>query len=118
MLRSERFKYARFQQDPVEQLFDMQADPQELHNQAAGKPEVVRALRRDAVAACRTPGAAAALAGDDLRTLPLKKLPLWRVYQFDRSRGVIGFPSQPENLLTPSNKKGTGSEPRGLFRKE
>jgi arylsulfatase A-like enzyme len=32
MLRSERFKYVRFEADPVEQLFDVQADPGETKN--------------------------------------------------------------------------------------
>ena len=32
MLRSDRFKYVRFENDPVEQLFDMQADPWETKN--------------------------------------------------------------------------------------
>ncbi|NLX97438.1 MAG: sulfatase-like hydrolase/transferase [Rhodopirellula sp.] len=32
MLRTERFKYVRFPGDPVEQLFDMQADPWETNN--------------------------------------------------------------------------------------
>ncbi len=99
MVRTRQWKYIFLANGGQEQLFDMQADPQELHNRAADEPAVVRALRRDAVVACRTPGAAAALDGDDLRALPPKKLPLRRIYQFDRSRGVTGFPSQPADVL-------------------
>ena len=32
MLRTARFKYVRYENDPVEQLFDMQADPWEMDN--------------------------------------------------------------------------------------
>ena len=32
VLRTERFKYTRFEGDPIEQLFDMQADPWEMTN--------------------------------------------------------------------------------------
>ena len=32
MLRTARFKYVRYENDPVEQLFDMQADPWEMSN--------------------------------------------------------------------------------------
>ncbi len=32
MVRTERFKYVRYRGDPVEQLFDMQADPWEMKN--------------------------------------------------------------------------------------
>jgi len=32
MLRTARFKYVHYQDDPVEQLFDMQADPWEMNN--------------------------------------------------------------------------------------
>ncbi len=35
MLRTPQFKYIRYRDDPVEQLFDMQADPGELKNLAA-----------------------------------------------------------------------------------
>lgn len=32
MIRTARYKYVRFEGDPVEQFFDMQADPWEMHN--------------------------------------------------------------------------------------
>jgi arylsulfatase A-like enzyme len=32
MIRTRRFKYVRYRGDPVEQLFDMEKDPWEMHN--------------------------------------------------------------------------------------
>jgi hypothetical protein len=37
--------------------------------------------------------------GSDFRVLPFKARPLRRIYQFDRSRGVTGFPKRPEDVL-------------------
>jgi hypothetical protein len=48
---------------------------------------------------CRAPGAIDALAGDELRTFPFRERPRTRIYQFDRSRGVTGFPEQPQDAL-------------------
>ena len=67
MVRTRQWKYIFIANGGREQLFDMRTDPQELRNLAADEPEVVRTLREEAVAACRTPGAAATLNGDDLR---------------------------------------------------
>jgi arylsulfatase A-like enzyme len=36
-IRSQRFKYIRYREDPVDQFFDMQADPGETRNLAAAK---------------------------------------------------------------------------------
>jgi choline-sulfatase len=99
MVRARQWKYVFMANGGRQQLFDMQADSQELHNRAADEPAVVRALRQEAMAACQAPGMVAALDGDNLRALPLKQFPLQRVYQFDRSRGVTGFPAQPEEVL-------------------
>jgi hypothetical protein len=56
-------------------------------------------LRRLAVQRCRVLGAAAALQGDDLRAFPYRERPRGRIHQFDRSRGVIGFPARPADVL-------------------
>ena len=99
MVRNQRWKYIFLANGGRQQLFDMQADPQELDNRAAAEPAVVRTMSHEAVSACRAPGMTAALNGDELRALPLTKRPLQRVYQFDHSRGVVGFPQRPEGVL-------------------
>ncbi len=99
MVRAKQWKYIFFSNGGREQLFDMRADPQEMCNRASDEPAVVRTLRKEAVAACRVPGAAAAISGDDLRAFPFTKRPPRRIYQFDWSRGVRGFPKQPEDAL-------------------
>ncbi|HEX3421680.1 MAG TPA: hypothetical protein VHT01_10635, partial [Candidatus Udaeobacter sp.] len=52
-----------------------------------------------AVKACRFRGATEALDGDNLRTFPFRQRPPTRIYQFDRSRGVVGFPDKPQDAL-------------------
>ena len=43
-----------------------------------------------------------ALDGDKLRVFPFRKRAPKRIYQFDRSRGVLGFPEKPEDALKDS----------------
>ena len=69
----------------------------ELRNLAAGQRQTAAALRAEALAACRQPGASAALTGGGFKVLPFRKWQ-WRgerTFQFDRSRGVAGFPRNP-----------------------
>ena len=40
-----------------------------------------------------------ALDGDKLRAFPFRERPRTRIYQFDRSRGVLGFLEKPEDVL-------------------
>jgi hypothetical protein len=40
-----------------------------------------------------------ALEGDKLRTFSFRERKPMRIYQFDRSRGVLGFPDKPEDAL-------------------
>jgi len=100
MVRDARWKYIYFANGGKEQLFDFRNDPDELKNLAEQERDIVRKLRTEAVAACRQPGARDALEGDDLKALPFRKWK-WneeRVYQFDLSRGVLGFPENPGDL--------------------
>ncbi|GAG44736.1 unnamed protein product, partial [marine sediment metagenome] len=41
----------------------------------------------------------AALAGGGLRAFPFEARELRRIYQFDESRGVTGFPERPGDVL-------------------
>jgi choline-sulfatase len=117
MVRQGPWKYIFLANGGREQLFNVVEDPQELHNQLAAPTRlqisllsedqpaseapvsVAQRLRRLAVQRCRVPGAAAALQGDDLRAFPYRERPRDRIYQFDRSRGVTGFPARPEDVL-------------------
>jgi hypothetical protein len=40
-----------------------------------------------------------ALDGNKLRAFPFRQRPPTRIYQFDRSRGVVGFPDEPQDAL-------------------
>jgi choline-sulfatase len=82
-----------------EQLFNLKQDPNELSNRAGSSPRVKDELYALAVQACKGPGAAEALDGDKLRTFPFRERHRTRIYQFDRSRGVVGFPAKPQDAL-------------------
>ena len=101
MVRDRRWKYVFFANGGREQLFDLDTDPDELRNRAGSHAAVAAELRATAVAACRRPGALDALDGDDLKALPFERW-VWRgerIYQFDRSRGITGFPEHPADVL-------------------
>lgn len=99
MIREPRWKYIFIANGGREQLFDLAADPAEVRNLVGDQDRERRRLRRLAVEACRGPGAAAALDGDDLRAFPFAEMPRKRIYQFDGSRGVRGFPERPEDVV-------------------
>ena len=104
MVRDPRWKYVFFANGGHELLFDLQEDPHELHNRAAAERDLAAALRAAATAACRRPGAGDALHGDDFAVLPFRKWQ-WRgerTYQFDRSQGIIGFPPNPGEVVSPA----------------
>ena len=100
---SRGWKYIFMANGGYRQLFDLASDPYELHNLADEHPEVVRRLHNTAAYVCDVPGARDALGGGpggcDLKVFPYTPRPLTRIYQFDRSRGVTGFPERPEDVL-------------------
>jgi len=51
------------------------------------------------VAACQSPEMKPVLTGDTFRKFPFQARPLRRIYQFDTSRGITGFPNKPEDAL-------------------
>ena len=99
MILTDEWKYIFMANGAREQLFDRRRDPNELSNCIRSSPEIRGDLYALAVKSCRTPGAMDALNGDILRAFPFRKRPLRRIYQFDRSQGVLGFPDKPEDAL-------------------
>jgi len=70
-----------------------------LTNCAGANPETLKALRATAVEICSRPEAEGAMEDGDLRSFPFEERERGRIYQFDRSRGVSGFPEKPEDVL-------------------
>jgi arylsulfatase len=101
MVRKDRWKYIFMANGGRQQLFDLRVDSNELVNLVDSRPETVAGLRATAVAACQSPGVRAALEGDGLRKFAFLARPAGRIYQFDRSRGITGFPAKPEDVLKP-----------------
>lgn len=80
-------------------LFDLATDPDELGPQQDDRPERADQLQALLVDELRDRGVDAAFDGADLRTEPYRTWPLGRIYQFDRSRGVMGFPDDPAEVV-------------------
>lgn len=103
MVREGEWKYIYMANGGIEQLFNLKQDPQELRQRIADAPEVAGRLRAAAVESVRRPNADRALDGDGtLKKFPREKLKRQRIYQFDGSRGVRGFPERPQDVVRPA----------------
>lgn len=105
MVRRDQWKLIYYVNGGVRQLFDLGEDQDERRDVSAGNIEVVDELMGVAAHYFADRGIEGALSGDSLRAAPfaswkqmLDAQPLrssgahGRLAQFDRSRGVIGFP--------------------------
>lgn len=99
MVREHRWKYIFIANGGREQLFDMENDPNELVNQADANRDIALKLRSVAASACRKAGEQAALDQGDLKSFPYSRHDRKRIYQFDVSRGIRGFPEKPQDIL-------------------
>ena len=99
MVLTDQWKYIFMANGGREQLFNRKNDPNELSNCISSSSEIRSDLYALAVKACRVPGASEALDGNKLRAFPFRQRPPTRIYQFDRSRGVVEFPDKPQDAL-------------------
>lgn len=99
MARSGDWKYIYMANGGRRQLFNVARDPNELEEVSAKHPDIVSRLHSEAEKACGVPGVRAALDANGLRAFPFEPRPLRRIYQFDHSRGVRGFPRHPADVL-------------------
>jgi len=99
MVRDPDWKYIFMANGGLEQLFNVTEDGDELHQRIDDRPDVAARLRRIAVEMLDVPGARDALDVAGLRGFEATERKSGRVYQFDASRGVRGFPDKPEDAL-------------------
>lgn len=99
MVRNGAWKYIYLANGGREQLFHLADDPGELANAAEIRADVRDQLRAKAAAECNRPELRSALDGGGLRRFLFQPRPRQRIYQFDRSRGVTGFPKSPGGVL-------------------
>lgn len=99
MVRDGDWKYIFIANGGREQLFNIAEDPHELRQLIEVSPDVAARLREAAVSALTVPNADRALDDGKLRSFPFEPMPRSRIYQFDRSRGVRGFPANPGDVL-------------------
>ena len=83
----------------LESLRHLRDDASELRNLPGTSGDIARQLRGKAIARCSTPELRAALDGAGLRNFAFQARRRQRIYQFDASRGVRGFPKRPEGVL-------------------
>jgi len=96
MALHERWKYIFIANGGREQLFDLAADPNELVNRIDDRRDVAERMRRAAAERLARPNADRALAGEDLRSIPLEELPACRFYQLEV---MEKFPDDPVDRL-------------------
>jgi arylsulfatase len=117
MVVKDEWKYIFMANGGREQLFNLAQDPNELTNRVLDAPEARERLYRLAVAGCQVPGAQEALEGDKLLVFSYRERARQRIYQFDRSRGVTGFPPRPHEVFqskdraVPAENLGMGLNP-------
>lgn len=99
MVRQGDWKYIFMANGGREQLFKVTEDPHELQQRLDDERSVADRLRQVAIEALRVPGGRDALDGDELRSFEFVARAPQRIYQFDASRGVYGFPERPEDIL-------------------
>lgn len=103
MIRDAEWKYIYFANGGQEQLFHLASDRNELRQRAGDEKGRVQAMRRAAVRAATAPNVDRALENGDFRAFHFARRPLKRIYQFDGSRGVRGFPEHPADVLKDFN---------------
>ena len=99
MVRSGDWKYIYIANGGFEQLFNVREDPFETENRLNSDPGLLKELRQTAVESADREGADEALDGNTLKSFSFRKMERSRIYQFDGSRGVKGFPDRPEDLF-------------------
>ncbi|SEE85564.1 sulfatase family protein [Ruania alba] len=103
MIRQDQWKLIFLANGGHRLLFDVDADPHELRPVQDSHPQVVEELTEALVTELLAEGRKDALvmaAGQPTRlwTQPYETWERQRVYQFDRSRGVAGFPDFPSGV--------------------
>jgi choline-sulfatase len=102
MVRDKDWKYIFMTDGGREQLFNVTEDQNELRQRLSDRSDIADRLRKEAIEALSKPNVDRALDGGSLRSIEYRRRPAKRIYQFDRSRGVNGFPKHPSDLLKGS----------------
>ncbi|GAA5178570.1 arylsulfatase [Rugosimonospora acidiphila] len=99
MLRTGDWKLIWLANGGRTQLFDVRRDPHERHERSAEQPQLLDRLLRRCGDRLLADGLDAALADGLPRAQEWRAWPRQRIYQFDASRGVTGFPEDPGAAL-------------------
>jgi arylsulfatase len=92
MVRDKEWKYIYMANGGLEQLFNMEEDPNELHQMAYKRPDITGFMRNVAIQQINSQiGLNPALDENRLRCFEFVQRPLTRIRQFDYSRGIDDF---------------------------
>ncbi|MCL1794383.1 MAG: sulfatase-like hydrolase/transferase [Oscillospiraceae bacterium] len=92
MVRHENYKYIYMANGGNEQLFDLEKDKNELENLSGKYPGISAKYREYAENHCKRKGLFSALdENGKLKSFEFSERDLFRIHQFDGSRGVHGF---------------------------
>lgn len=110
MVRGGEWKYIFFANGGQEQLFNLKDDPNELKNLADERDDVAKSMREVGAKQCESMGLDEVLEDGDLKVREYVKWE-WtgrRVYQFDGSKGVHGFPDEPGDAVREWKSRARG----------
>jgi choline-sulfatase len=100
MVLSQEWKYIYIANGGFEQLFNVKENPEETENRLNSASDVAAELKGIAIESSDCPGAQEALEGDGFKSFAFNRKERSRIHQFDRSRGIYGFPEKPEDVFT------------------
>lgn len=99
MVRAGQYKLIWMANGNSRLLFDVIADPDELHPLGQEHARTSDRLHAMLVDHLRAEGVQEAFDGEELASMPYRYWPVRRLYQFDASRGVTGFPDDPGEIF-------------------
>lgn len=112
MIRQAKWKVIYFSNGGRSQVFNLQSDPHELDDLSESETDAKDRLMDIAVRELKRRGCYDALEGGGMKELPFADwqaqlaepplqgyCPTARIYQFDRARGIRGFPRHPKDVL-------------------
>jgi len=99
MVRRGPWKYIYLANGARQQLFNLEEDPHEIDQRLEKEPDVVARLRQLAEQYLTENAGGGGLVAGGLQGFVFKARPANRIYQFDTSRGIRGFPDRPEDIL-------------------
>ena len=99
MIREGRYKYIFLSNGGLEQLFDLQEDPEEYENLISIRTRDADEFRTKLKEICSRPGLKQSMINGEMKTFPLTYRPLMRIHQFEFSKNIKDFQVSKDNYF-------------------